>query len=73
MTGAILKTVAYRVLYKRSRQARWQVARTLYGINSLVFDYRWEGLQRFVHRIWPVEYSREAPPWALREPWFGQK
>lgn len=73
MTLAILKTLALKALYEGSGRARWHVARTLYGFNSLVLDYRWKGLQRIVYRIWPSGYSREAPPWAMRQPWFRRK
>lgn len=70
MTLAILKTLTLKAFYGGSTRVRWHIARTLYGINSVVLDYRWKGLQRFVYRIWPIGYSREAPPWALRSPWF---
>lgn len=68
MVAAILKTVALKAVYEGSVRARWHVARTLWGIDAVVLNYRWRGLQRIVYRLWPRGYSREVPPWAMRAP-----
>lgn len=44
----------------------WKLGRGLYAFDSLVLNYKRSGFTRFRERLWPKEYSRECPGWAMR-------